>query len=76
MNFIFFLLAKKLSASSQKPFSNQNNGEIHASNKQAKPIGSTSTIKNTKLSIATRNYREIFQDHDYYDATINMIIRY
>lgn len=45
-----------------------------ASQKQSKPTGSTSTIKNIGPTIASSHYREIFQDHDHYEEAIKLMI--
>lgn len=47
-----------------------------ASKKQSKPIGSSSTVKNTEPSIDASNYRSIFQDLDHYDPSIKLIIKF
>lgn len=50
--------------------------DLHATDSNASSVGSISTIKNTGLTIASNNYRAIFQDNDLYDEAVKLMICY
>lgn len=75
-NFIYFyLLALPFSASSTNHF-RLTMAKYGVLKKQSNTDGSTSIIINTGPSIASSNYRLIFDNHDHYDHAIKLMTRY